>query len=146
MRWGKLRLPEGTAGEIEPLRDLEECAELASRWYLRPAEWCLARLQELHNTGIITHQGVLENGKLIAACLAAPNTLRPSTAANYYIFSPDEQRLKLLLEKVIEKCIGYGTHILIADLVNEHRQYERLYQELGFKKAATWAQCEKILV
>jgi len=36
-------------------------------------------------------------------------------------------------------------HNSIADLVNEHRQYESIYQELGFRKVATWAYCEKTI-
>jgi hypothetical protein len=78
--------------------------------------------------------------------MAAPNLVRPSTAAIYYIYVPDEHSLIPLLVKTISKCVDHGVHNLIADLVNEHRQYEPVYQRLGFEKAAEWARCEKILV
>jgi hypothetical protein len=94
---------------------------------------------------IIAHLGVRREGRLIAACLAAPNLLRPSTAANYYIYAPDEGSLKPLLAKSVRKCIDSGVENLIADLVNEHRGYEPIYQELGFRKVAEWARCKKYL-
>jgi hypothetical protein len=50
-----------------------------------------------------------------------------------------------MLVQVVNRCVDYGAQDLIADLVGEHRPYEPVYQELGFKKAAEWAQCEKIL-
>ncbi len=62
-------------------------------------------------------------------CIAAANDVRPSTAAIYYIYAPDEHSLKPMLAKV----------------VNKHRQYESVYQQLGFKKVAEWARCEKAL-
>ena len=90
--------------------------------------------------------GMRKHGKWIAACMAAPNDVRPSTAAIFYIFTPDEDNLKPLLAKVVNTCVAYGSHIVIADLANEHRQYEGTYQNLGFNKVADWAQCEKILI
>lgn len=93
--------------------------------------------------GIITHVGVREHGKLVASCLTAPNVLRPSTAANYYIYTPDEYYLKPMLAQVVKKCKEFGTHNVIADLINEHRQYEPVYQALGFRKVAEWARCRK---
>ena len=80
---------------------------------------------------------------MIAACMAAPNTVRPSTAANYYIYAPDKESLIPLLAKVVEKCIVFGTHNLIADLIYDQRPFEPIYQELGFEKVADWARCEK---
>jgi len=50
-----------------------------------------------------------------------------------------------MLARVVDRCVERGIHNVIADLVNEHRQYEPVYQELGFKKAADWARCEKAL-
>jgi len=41
--------------------------------------------------------------------------------------------------------VDYGVHNLIADLIYEHRQYEPVYQALGFKKVADWARCERVL-
>jgi hypothetical protein len=83
---------------------------------------------------------------MVAGCMVAPNPIRPSTAAIYYIYTPDERCLRSLLPKVISKCIDFGSHNVIADLINEHRQYEPFYQGLGFKKSAEWARCEKALV
>jgi tRNA A37 N6-isopentenylltransferase MiaA len=77
--------------------------------------------------------------------MAAPNDVRSSTAAIYYIHTPDENCLKPMLAKVVGKCVDYGVRNVIADLVNDHRQYEPVYQELGFKKVAEWARCEKDL-
>jgi hypothetical protein len=146
MEWGKLDIPPDAAEEIDPERGLDECAKIAARWYQRPPEWCHSRLKEWHQAGLITHVSVREKGSLIAACMAAPNVLRPSTAAIYYIYAPNEHSLKPMLARVVSKCIDSGTHNVIADLVNEHRQYEPVYRELGFKKAAEWARCEKSLV
>ena len=145
MRWGKLNLPGGEAEEVNPQTDLDECAQIAARWYRRAPEWCRALLVEWHDAGLITHLGVREDGKLVAACMAARNTVRPSTAAVYYIYTPDERSLRPMLARAVDKCVDRGIHNVIADLVNEHRQYEPVYQELGFKKAADWARCEKAL-
>ena len=145
MGWGKLPIPGDAAEEVDPEKDLDECAELAAKWYKRPPEWCRSNLQEWHEAGFITHLSVRAQGRMIAACLAAPNDVRPSTAAIFYIYTPDEHSLKPMLAKVVEKCIDHGVHNVIADLINEHRPYEPVYQELGFKKVAEWARCEKAL-
>lgn len=145
MGWGKLDQFGTTAKEIDPQTDLDECAQLASIWYKRPSEWCYQHLMEWHQYGSITHLGIWQQGELIAACMAAPNFVRSSTAANYYIYAPGEKSLKPLLAKVVEKCIDNSVHNLIADLINEHREYEPIYQELGFRKAAEWAYCEKTI-
>lgn len=142
---GRLNIPADAAVEIDPGRDLEECARIAARWYNRPAEWCLSLLREWHEWGVITHSAVRESGRIVAACMAAPNVLRPSTAAIYYIYTPDEPRLEPLLARVVSRCVDQGVHNVIADLINEHRAYEPVYQKLGFRKVAEWAQCEKIL-
>jgi hypothetical protein len=145
MAWGRLNFPDSGAEEIDPEVDLEECARMAANWYQRPPQWCLALLKEWHQRTIIAHLCVRAQGRLAAACMAAPNVLRPSTAANYYIYAPDECSLRTMLAGVVSRCVDFGTHDLIADLVNEHRVYEPVYQELGFKKVAEWARCEKIL-
>lgn len=145
MEWGKLTFPDHLAQEIDPAKDLNECADIASRWYKRPPEWCHSLLTEWHEEGVITHLGVRKDGKLIAACMAAPNDLRTSTAAIYYIYSPDEDSLIPMLTKAVNKCVDFGVHNVIADLINEHRHHEPVYQKMGFKKVAEWARCEKIL-
>ena len=145
MEWGKLTFPDHLAQEIDPAKDLNECADISSKWYKRPPEWCHSLLTEWHEEGVITHLGVRKDGKLIAACMAAPNDLRPSTAAIYYIYSPDEDSLIPMLTKAVNKCVDFGVHNVIADLINEHRHYEPVYQNMGFKKVAEWARCEKIL-
>ena len=145
MGWGELDIVSGAAEEIDPGKDLDACAEIASHWYKRPPEWCRALLAEWHEEGIITHVCVRDQGEMIAACMAAPNTVRPSTAANYYIYAPDEGSLKPMLAKVVARCIEFGTHNLIADLIFDHRPFEPVYQELGFEKVAEWARCEKTL-
>ena len=145
MGWGKLGQIDMTAREIDPKKDLKECAQHASIWYKRPSEWCFRHLTEWHQHGIITHSGIWQQGELIASCMAAPNSVRPSMAANYYIYTPDQKSLRPLLTRVIEKCIDNGVHNIIADLVNEHRQYEPVYQELGFRKVAEWAHFEKTI-
>jgi hypothetical protein len=145
MEWGKLDIPCDGVVEIELEDELDEYAQLAAHWYKRSPEWCKSLLTEWHNEGIITHLGVRDQEKLIAACMVAPNLVRSSTAAIYYIYAPDEHSLTMMLGKVIDKCVAYGVYNLIADLVNEHRQFEPVYQELGFKKVAEWARCEKAL-
>lgn len=146
MKWGKLNNSEAAAEEIDPTQDLDECALLASRWYRFSMDWCRAHLQEWHKAGIITHLGVRDQGTLVAACMVAPNDVRPSTAGIYYIYTPDEASLSTLLRKVVNKCVDYGSHNVIADLIHEQRRFEPIYQLLGFKKAAEWALCEKPLV
>ena len=145
MEWGKLNIFGHPAEEVNPEKDLEECAEIATKWYKRDKKWCLSNLKEWHEAGIITHTGVRENGRLIAACMAAANDVRPSTAAIYYIYAPDEHSLKPMLARVISKSIEHGVRNVIADLINEHRCHEPVYQELGFKKVAEWARCERNL-
>lgn len=145
MGWGRLNIPSDIAEEVDPQNDLDECAEIAAKWYKRPSEWCRPLLEEWHEAGIITHLGVREQGRLIAACMAAPNEVRPSTAAIYYIHAPDEYSLKPMLAKVVNKCVDYGVHNVIADLIHEHRRYEPVYQNLGYQKVAEWARCEKEL-
>jgi hypothetical protein len=145
MKWGRLNFPDNAVVEVDPDTDLDECAQIAARWYGCPPEWCRSLLTEWHEVGLITHLGVREEGKLVAACMAAPNTVRPSTAAIYYIYLPDERSLRPLLARVVDKCIDRGIQDVIADLINEHRQYEPVYQELGFKKVVDWARCEKTL-
>ena len=145
MQWGKLTFPDHVAQEIDPQKDLDECAELASKWYKRPPDWCHSLLSEWHAEGVITHVGVRKNRELIAACMAAPNDVRPSTAAIFYIYSPDEDSLKPMLTKVVNNCVDFGVNNVIADLINEHRHFEPVYKKMGFKKVAEWARCEKIL-
>jgi hypothetical protein len=145
MAWGALRIPGDPAEEVDPGADLDQCAQLAARWYGRPPAWCRSLLEEWHEAGIITHVGVREGGRLVAACMAAPNEVRPSTAAIYYIYTPDEHSLTPMLAKVVNECVDYGVHNVIADLIYEHRQYEPVYQALGFEKVAEWARCERTL-
>jgi hypothetical protein len=145
MEWGRLNRSGHAAEEVDPQDDLDECARIAARWYGRPPEWCRSLLAEWHAAGVITHLGVWEDGKLVAACMTAPNSVRPSTAAIYYIYAPDERSLRSMLVGVVDKCVDRGIHNVIADLVNEHRQYEPVYRQLGFKKVADWARCEKTL-
>ncbi len=145
MEWGRLTFPEHPSEEIDPQIDLVECAGLASRWYKRPPDWCHSLLTEWHAEGVITHQGVRRNGDLVASCMAAPNEVRPSTAAIYYIYSPDEDCLVPMLIRVVNRCADFGVHNVIADLINEQRAFEPVYQKVGFKKVADWARCEKIL-
>jgi hypothetical protein len=145
MAWGALSMPVDLAEAVDPEADLDECAQLAARWYKRPPAWCRSLLEEWHEAGIITHVGVREGGRLVAACMAAPNEVRPSTAAIYYIYTPDERSLKPMLAKVVNECADYGVHNVIADLIYEHRQYEPVYQALGFQKVAEWARCERAL-
>jgi len=145
MKLGRLNILTDVAEEIDPADDLDDCANFAAIWYKRPVDWCRNRLQEWHERGVIAHLGVRTSGKLMAACLVAPNDLQPSIAADYYIYTPDEHRLKTLLASAVAKCIDRGVHNLIADLINEHRQYEPVYEDLGFKKVADWARFEKIL-
>jgi hypothetical protein len=146
MREGKLNVYDDSAEEIDPRISLNECARIAARWYKRPPEWCHSHLQEWHQSGnIISHLGVREKGKIVASCMTAPNVLRPSTAAIYYIYTPDENHLYPMLARVVSKCIDFGVDNVIADLINDHRQYEPIYQKLCFKKVAEWARCEKSL-
>jgi hypothetical protein len=145
MGWGKLDTPSDAAEEVDPGKDLGECAKIAAQWYKRSPEWCRSFLAEWHEEGVITHLGVREQKRLIAACMAAPNTVRPSTAAIYYIYAPDEHSLKPMLAEVVSKCVDYSAQNVIADLINEHRPYEPVYRKLGFKKVAEWARCEKAL-
>jgi hypothetical protein len=142
---GKLNIPYESVEEVDPEKDLAECAEIAAKWYKRPSTWCLTHLQEWHNAGIITHTCIRKNGIIIAACMVAPNEIRTSTAAIHYIYSPEEQFLRPMLINVVNKCVDYGVQYVIADLINEHRFYEPVYQELGFAKVADWARCEKEL-
>jgi hypothetical protein len=41
--------------------------------------------------------------------------------------------------------VAEGVRNVIADLVDEHRPYEPVYQQLGFAKVAEWARCEHLL-
>jgi len=142
MAQGPLAATDKPAEEINPARDLQACSLLASRWYKSPPEACRIRLEDFHARGFISHAGVRRRGKLVGSCLAAPNVLRPSTAANYYISTPDDASLRALLERVIGGCIKSGAANLIADLIHEHRVYEAVYQELGFHRVAEWARLE----
>ena len=55
MEWGKLDVSSQGAEEIDPAKDLEECAKIASHWYKRPADWCRSLLAEWHEEGVIAH-------------------------------------------------------------------------------------------
>lgn len=145
MSRGKIDLDHGSAIEIDPVKDLDACAKIAARWYQRSPEWCRSLLDEWHQEGLITHLGVRQNGELAASCLVAPNDVRPSTAAIFYIHTPDENCLRSMLAAVVDKCVEYGVDNVIADLIGAHRQYEPVYQQLGFRKVAEWARCEKEL-
>jgi hypothetical protein len=145
MAQGYLYFPAEQAKEIDPVHDLERCAEIATRWYGRDKNWCLNLLEEWHARGIITHQGVWRDGSLVAACMTAPNVLRASTAAIYYIYTPNEELLKPMLVNVVNRCIEHGAINVIADLIGDHKQYESTYRQLGFKKVAEWAKWEKVL-
>ena len=63
MEWGKLDIARAVADEVDPENDLDECAEIAARWYKRPPEWCRSHSREWHEAGIITHLSVRETGK-----------------------------------------------------------------------------------
>ncbi len=146
MSQGKLDISDRVIEMINPGRDLPDLAELAARWYQQPANWCLQRLLEWHQYGILSHHGIRSQGKWIAACLTAKNVLRHETAANYYIYTPDEESLSSLLASAVNQCCDQGIGHLIADLINEHRLFEPVYLKLGFKKVAEWARCELDLV
>ncbi len=141
----KGKLPGECAEEINPKIDLDEAAEIASKWYGRPASWCREHLAEWHAAGVLAHPCVRQESRMVAACMAAPNDVRPSTAAIYYIYTPDECSLRPLLRQVVSRCVDDGVKNLIVDLVNEHRKFEPVYQELGFHKVAEWARCERPL-
>lgn len=142
MHWGNIRVPHVSVEEMDPGSDLADCSQLAARWYHKSPAWCLEHLSLWHQQGIITHSGIRSDNDWIASCMVAPNEIRPSTAAMYYIYSPDELTLRQLLAYVVQKCIRAGITNLIADLVNEHRPYEPIYQKLGFQKVVEWALCE----
>jgi hypothetical protein len=145
MAWGRLDIPVDAAEEVDPEQDLEECARLAARWYRRSPEWCHPHLRAWHKAGIITHAGVRQGSQLIAACPAAPNDVRRSTAGIFYIYAADAQSLRRMLVRVVNRSVDYGVDNVMADLIHEHRQYESVYRDLGFRKAAEWARCEKAL-
>ena len=145
MNQGKRSIKYGQVEEIDPETDLEACAALATHWYKRTADWCLRQLQDWHQFGIISHLGIRSAGKWVASCLTTRNLIRPSTAANYYIYSPDEESLIPLLSAAINHCCDQRIENLIADLVNEQRSFEPVYLKLGFSKVAEWARCELIL-
>ncbi|MBN1859498.1 hypothetical protein JW848_09885 [Candidatus Bipolaricaulota bacterium] len=146
MKQGPLIGSAPSATEIDPKRDMEACSALATRWYKRSVEWCRGHLQARHAAGIIAHLGVRRNDKLIASCLAASNEIRPSTAAIYYIYAPDEPSLRALVTTAANACADAGVDNLIADLIHEHRTFEPVYQDLGFVKVAEWARCEKMVM
>lgn len=143
MAWGTLSVPGCIIGNINPQTDIDECAELAALWYKRPLAWCRSHLEEWYKLGVIAHVGIWEAGKLTAACMAARNQIRPSTAGIYYIHVQNEAQLKALLGAVVEQCVGCSTKNVIADLQGEHRQFESIYQELGFETVTEWGICEK---
>jgi hypothetical protein len=145
MAQGYLYFPAEQAKEIDPVHDLEKCAEIATRWYGRDKNWCMNLLIEWHARGIITHQGVWRDGSLVAASMTAPNVLRSSTAAIYYIYTPDDEKLKPMLINVVNRCIEHGTINVIADLIGDHLKYEPIYRQLGFRRVADWARWEKVL-
>ena len=145
MSRGKVNWDPGSVDEIDPGKDLDACAKIAAKWYQRSPEWCRSLLDEWHQAGPITHLGVRQNGELAASCLVAPNDVRPSTAAIFYIHTPDENCLKPMLAAVVNKCADFGVDNVIADLIGAHRQFESVYQELGFHKVAEWARCDKEL-
>jgi hypothetical protein len=145
MKWGKLDEGGISAVQVNPDRDLDAVSEIASIWYKRPPQWCRTHLAAWHKEGVIAHVGVREHGKWIASCLAASNDHRPSTAAIFYIYSPDEDCLKAMLVEVVNACVEHGTNIVIADLISEHLQYESVYKEIGFAKVADWAQCKQFI-
>ncbi len=142
---GRLTGSVPSATRIDPKREMEVCSALAAHWYKRSIEWCREHLQARHEAGIITHLGVRRNDRLIASCLVASNEIRPSTAAIYYIYAPDERSLKTLATAAVNACVDDGVDNLIADLIHEHGVFEPMYQDLGFAKAAEWARCEKIM-
>ncbi len=142
---GKLPNSGTPAVRLDPDRDLQSCSRLAALWYKCSIDWCRECLQAHHEAGIIAHLGVRRDGELIASCLAAANEIRPTTAALYYIYAPDKPSLTALLNGAVNACIEHGADRLIADLIHEHRTFEPVYRKLGFKKAADWARCEKLL-
>jgi len=142
---GKLDVQDDLVEEINPETDLEACATLASHWYKQPVDWCLKQLQEWHQYGVIAHLGIRSSGKWVASCMTARNVIRPTTAANYYIYTPDESLLQPLISRVINHCVENKVENLIADLIHDHRRFESVYQQLGFTRIAEWGKCEKIL-
>lgn len=142
---GKLDDDDVSAEMIDPTRDLDACAAIASRWYKRPPDWCRRHLEAWHDAGIIAHVGVRKQGRLVAACMAAANEIRPSTAALYYIVAPDKPQLRALVLRAVNACVDAGATDLIADLIHEHRAFEPVYRNLGFRKVADWARCERDL-
>lgn len=153
MSRGAICISADAVEDIQTEKDLQECAKLAAHWYGQSEAWCLSRIQEMMGwvkirpeLKLISHLGLRTKETLTAACLTGPNPLRHSFAANYYIHAPDGDSLRPILAGVVRKCIDHGgIQILIADLVNEHRRFEHVYQELGFQKAVEWGRCEKTL-
>jgi len=146
MQQGELNVDFVQVNEVSTSEEYDESAELAAIWYKKPKDWCKNLLDEWHASGrVITHPFIRHNGKMVASCMAAPNNVRKETAAMYFVYVKEAEYLPPLLSKVVHCCIQKGYKTLIADLINEHRGYENIYQSLGFVKAVEWAVYEKEL-
>jgi hypothetical protein len=146
MDQGELNVDAAHVYEVSTAGEYDESVELATIWYKKPKEWCKNHLDEWHATGeVITHPFIRYDGRMVASCMAAPNTVRKDTAAMYFVYVKGAEYLPPLLSRVVHGCIQKGCKTLIADLVNEHRGYGDIYQSLGFVKTADWAVYEKEL-
>ena len=143
---GELDVSTENVHEVTTSEEFDESADLATKWYKMPKDWCKNLLDEWRATGeVITHSFIRHAGKMVASCMAAPNNVRKDTAAIYFVYVKEVEYLPPLLSRVVHSCIQTGCKTLIADLVNEHRGYKGVYRSLGFEKSADWAIYEKEL-
>jgi hypothetical protein len=146
MPQGELGVNAENVSEVNTSDEYDESAELATHWYKMPKDWCKNLLNEWHATGeVITHSFIRHEGKMVAACMVAPNNVRKDTTAMYFVYAKEAEYLPPLLSRVVHGCIQKGCKTLIVDLINEHRSYEDIYCSLGFVKSTDWAVYEKEL-
>lgn len=141
---GPLGIATDWVESVDPNHDLDEVAPLASLWYRQSPERCRAILAEMEaEWPVVAHLAVRENEALTAACLLAPNHIRESLIAAYYISAYNPRALRQLISKSVDVCLERESATLLVDLVAAHRHFEPTYLDLGFEKKAEFALYER---
>ncbi|MFX0209502.1 MAG: hypothetical protein ACFFDT_26190 [Candidatus Hodarchaeota archaeon] len=94
---------------------------------------------------LISHLVILEDDEITGYCFALPNSFNKNIIATFYIDAMNEDYLKQLITKTIEKCIQKKRQILLIDLLKDLLRYEKPIKSLGFKQAAVFGIYEKIM-
>ena len=143
---GKIDFPTPDVVPFDKSKDLEECSEIISDYFMMTKEGAKDYIQQLQNDpGFVNHIIIRKESKIEAYSYALANYAKDEVIATFYLDASNEEFLKQQLTKTIENSIEKGGKYFLVDVIGDLLQYEEIFVEFGFDKAATWGIYEKRL-